>query len=333
VLSTRFTELVGCSVPIQQAGMGAASPPALAAAVSEAGGLGMLGTARRGFPSGVGVSALLEQLRGLTSRPFGVNFILRDNVPIDRACFEMAAAYARVVDLFLWTQPDPGLIDLIHRGGALVACQVGSREEAVAATDAGADLIITQSIEAGGHVRGTIGLLALLSEVLEVVDVPVLASGGIGTGRAVAAALAAGADGVRLGTRFLAAEEAGVHPIWAQALIAARPRDTVYVEAFSPTWPNDPQPHRILRSCVEAAQAFEGEVVGETLSLDGTREPVRRFSGVADRTTTGAIEAMWLAAGESVGGVKCVQPAAEIVRELTDEAERLLRVGRDRLAF
>lgn len=108
MLTTRFTELVGCSIPIQQAGMGAASPPELAAAVSEAGGLGMLGTARRGFPSVAGLSALLEQLRALTSQPFGVNFILRDNQPIDRECFEMAAAAARVVDLFLWTRPIPG---------------------------------------------------------------------------------------------------------------------------------------------------------------------------------------------------------------------------------
>ena len=140
----------------------------------------------------------------------------------------------------------------------------------------------------------------------------------------MAAALAAGADGVRVGTRFLAAEEAGVHPIWAQALIAAQAQDTVYLEAFSPSWPNDPQAHRILRSCVEAAQAFQGEVVGETLSLDGNAGADRRFTGVADRTTSGAIEAMWLAAGKSVGGVKRVQPAAEIVLELAEDAERLL---------
>ena len=95
----------------------------------------MLGTARRRFPSVAGLSALLEQLRGLTSQPFGVNFIIKDNAPIERACFEMAAGYARVVDLFLWTLPDIGLIDLIHRGGARAPCQVGSREEAVAAAD------------------------------------------------------------------------------------------------------------------------------------------------------------------------------------------------------
>src|SRR5207249_7549168 len=133
----------------------------------------------------------------------------------------------------LWAPPDRGLLELLHRGGALVACQVGSREEAVAAAEAGCDFIVAQGIEAGGHVRGTIGLLALLGEVLDAVDVPVLAAGGIGTGRAVAAALAAGASGVRVGTRFVAAEESNAHPVYVEALIGARARDTVYTTAFS----------------------------------------------------------------------------------------------------
>jgi NAD(P)H-dependent flavin oxidoreductase YrpB (nitropropane dioxygenase family) len=140
----------------------------------------------------------------------------------------------------------------------------------------------------------------------------------------MAAALAAGADGVRIGTRFVASEEAGAHPIYVDALIGAHAQDTAYTEAFSATWPK--APHRVLRSCVAAAEANTNEIVGEIPSLDGTRFPITRFSAdVATRETTGAIEAMSLWAGESVGGVNRVQPAAEKVRELAEEAEKLLR--------
>jgi NAD(P)H-dependent flavin oxidoreductase YrpB (nitropropane dioxygenase family) len=325
MLATRFTELIGCSVPIQQAGMGAGAPPELAAAVSNAGGLGMIGTARAGGDNPALLAGLLEKTRKLTSRPFGVNFIIRENLwPVDPACFELAAKAARVVEFFLYAPPDPKLIDQIHHWGALVSAQVGSREEAVAATGAGCDIVIAQGINAGGHVRGTIGLLALLDEVLDVVTVPVLAAGGIGSGRAMAAALAAGAAGVRVGTRFVASEEAGAHPVYRDALLGARAHDTIYTEGFSATWPN--APHRVLRSCVAAAEANTNEIVGEIPSLDGTRFPFTRFSAdVATREATGAIEAMSLWAGESVGAVRRVQPAAEIVRELAEEAEKQLR--------
>jgi NAD(P)H-dependent flavin oxidoreductase YrpB (nitropropane dioxygenase family) len=183
---------------------------------------------------------------------------------------------------------------------------------------------VAQGIAAGGHVRGAIGLQALLDDVLEAVDLPVLAAGGIGTGRAVAAALTAGASGVRVGTRFVAAIEADAHPVYIERLIAARAEDTVYTEAFSTNWPN--APHRVLRSCLAAAEAFEGEVVGEQPSLDGPPETVRRFDCLTvTRETTGHLEAMSLWAGESVGAVRRIEPAADILRELVEEAERALR--------
>lgn len=324
MITTRFTDLVGCTVPIQQAGMGAAAPPELAAAVSNAGGLGMVGAARLGL-SPTTLGQLLERTRTLTSRPFGVNFIIRDQVdPSDYEVYEVAARGARVVELFLWAPPTRGLFELIHGHGALVACQVGSRDEAVTAVEAGCDIVVAQCMVAGGHVRGTIGMLALLDEVLDAIDVPVLAAGGIGSGRAIAAVLAAGADGVRVGTRFAAAEESGVHPIYAQALLDASARDSVYTEAFSVGWPN--APHRVLRSSLEAAEAFQGDIVGQKEHIDGGLIPWERFgSGVATRGSTGAIEAMPLWAGESVGGVTRIQPAAAILGELIDETERLVQ--------
>jgi len=155
-------------------------------------------------------------------------------------------------------------------------------------------------------------------------EIPVLAAGGIGSGRAIAAVLAAGADGVRIGTRFVASEEAGVHPVYSDALIAARSEDSVYGSTFHVGWPE--APHGVLRSAIDAAQAFDGEVVAKVLSLDGTERTVLRFSSsVADRSATGHIQAMALYAGQSVGAVKRVAPAREIIQELVKEAGDLLR--------
>ena len=325
MLATRFTELVGCTTPIQLAGMGAVATPGLAAAVSNAGGLGMLGTARPGLNIST-LDKILGQLRDLTSRPFGVNFIVEPGYEIDRKCFEMAAEAARVVEFF-YGDPDPELVRIVHDHGSLACWQVGSRDEAVAAAEAHCDLIVAQGLEAGGHVRGRIGLHALLAEVLEAITLPVIAAGGIATGRGVATALVAGADGVRIGTRFAAASESGAHPAYVAALVAATAEDTVYSEAFSRFWA---APHRVLRSCIAAAEAFEGDIVGERESLDGTRLPAFRFAPLSvDRTTTGAHQAMPFWAGEGVGAVKRVNSVREIVDELVTEAAAAFLQSRD----
>jgi NAD(P)H-dependent flavin oxidoreductase YrpB (nitropropane dioxygenase family) len=278
-----------------------------------------------GYPPAL-ISDVLDRLRPQTAGCIGANFILHFVDPDQvQECVAAAAASVRVVDFF-YTDPDAALVEIVHRQGALACWQVGSKEEAAAAVAAGCDFIIAQGIEAGGHVRGQIGMLALLSEVLDTVDVPVLAAGGIGTGRAMAAALAAGADGVRIGTRLIAAEEAEAHPTYVKALIAARPQDTIYTEAFPGSWPIN-APHRVLRSCLEAAEAFQGEVVGEGIDyLTGEQFPLKRFGTRAvTKSYTGTIEAMWLAAGESVGGVKKIASAADIMHDMTSEAEHLLR--------
>jgi NAD(P)H-dependent flavin oxidoreductase YrpB (nitropropane dioxygenase family) len=304
--------------------MGALANPRLAAAVADAGGQGMVSW--NGMPSDV-LAEQLDETRRQTQGVIGVNFLvpfLDEDRELICQALEVAATRANLIDFF-WADPDRSLIDQIHTGGALACWQVGSRAEALAAVDAGCDVVIAQGIEAGGHVRGRIGVLALLDQVLPAVDVPVLAAGGIGTGRALAAVLAAGADGVRMGTRFVAAQEAGAHPTYVKALIGAEPEDTVYTDAFSFDWPD--APHRCLRSAVEAATAFEGDVVGERfVAYYDKRMPVHRFQsiGVTD-DTTGEIEAMSLWAGESVGGVKRPQPAADIVKEVVEEAETLLR--------
>src|SRR5438876_4220254 len=329
MLQTKFTELLGCKVPLQQAGMGKIASPALATAVAEAGGLGMV--------SGIGaappeyVARVLDGLRRSTSGAFGANFIVagvRESGKLDADCLRVlgvAASRAPVVEFF-YEQPDPEHVEVAHVGGALVSWQVGSGPEAAAAERAGCDLIVAQGTEAGGHVRGKIGLLALLGEVLPSVKVPVVAAGGIGTGRAMAAALAAGASAVRVGTRFVASEEAGALPAYVDKLIAAEAKDTILTEAFSANWPN--APHRVLRFCVGAVERFQGEFVGETAQpwAPEVRVPLHARDSVgAGKSAHGAFEAMPLWAGESVDGVKRLQKAGEIVRELAEEAEKLLR--------
>jgi len=322
MLRTRFTDLVGCTVPLQQAPMGSFSRGRLAGAVSAAGGLGMVVVTGE---KATRVAQRLDDAMAQSRGPIGANFflVLCDQATLP-ACVATAAARVRVVDFF-YGQPDPALVAIVHEHGALASWQIGSLEEAVAAEAAGCDFIVAQGVEAGGHVRGQVGLLTLLSEVLEAVTVPVVAAGGIGTARAVAAALAAGADGVRVGTRFVAAEEAEAHPRYVEALIASRASDTLLADTFTLGYTG--APHRVLRTSAQAAAAFEGDVVGETYDPEsGTTRPIHRFQKMtATRHASGTIEAMPLWAGESVSGVRASQPAATIIDELMSEAEVLLR--------
>jgi NAD(P)H-dependent flavin oxidoreductase YrpB (nitropropane dioxygenase family) len=213
-------------------------------------------------------------------------------------------------------------VNTVHEGGALASWQVGSCAEAIAAERAGCDFVVAQGLEAGGHVRGTLALLPLLAQVLDAVRCPVVAAGGIATPRTLAAVLAAGAGGARIGTRFVAASESAAHPRYVELLLQAAGEDTVYTEAFSVMWPN--APHRVLRSCIEAASALQLEIVGE-LPLPTGVLPLPRFAVVAPtRDTSGHVEAMALYAGQGVGAVTRVQPASEIMRELIEGAAALL---------
>ena len=253
------------------------------------------------------LDALAEQ-----TTAFGVNFI----VPLmDRASLELAAERAPYVDFFL-ADPDPALVALVHGGGAVCGWQVESAEEARAAEAAGCDLVIAKAWESGGRKRieGPT-LLPLLDAVLDGVSMPVIAAGGIATPRGVAAALAAGADGVRVGTRFIAAAESDAHPAWIDAVIRAGADDAVVSTAFNVGLPV-PGPHRVLRSSIEAAEALADEQVG-VMRLAGAEIPVPRFAPQPPtRESTGAIEAMPFYAGQSAGAVTAIQPAAEIVAEL-----------------
>jgi nitronate monooxygenase len=293
---------------VQQAPMGSVSTAALAVAVADAGGVGSIGVL------GMSPAQVDKVLAGMVARTDGVlaaNFLTGG---IDSEAVAAAAARVRIVDFF-WADPDPALVEVAHRGGALACWQVGSLAEARAAAEAGCDVIAVQGTEAGGHVRGHSPLRPLLESVLGLgYDLPVLAAGGIGDAGAFAAALAAGADGVRAGTRFVAAAESGAHPLYKQAVTNAAAGETEITGAFSvcPLCATSPRA-RVLTSCVGALRDLDGDTVGE-MAQGGERVPVPRGHGTPPgAAATGHIDAMPMYAGESAAAITSVAPAAAIL--------------------
>lgn len=314
-MSTDVTELLGCRLPIQLAGMGWVAGVELAAAVIDAGGAGTIAPHLLPAP---GLAPVLDELVARVAGPVGVNVL----VPfLDLDAVDVAAARASYVEFF-YGEPDRSLVERVHRHGALAGWQVGSPGEATSAERAGCDFVIAQGVEAGGHVRGSTALLPLLDAVLEAVAVPVIAAGGIATARGVAAVLAAGAGAARVGTPFLAAAEADVHPEYRDAVLRAVAGDTELTTTFSTMWPD--APHRVLRTCIAAARARTADPVA-TIVLGDDTVPVPRLGPMAPTSTTrGDVAAMALYAGQAVGAVREVRPAARIVAELAEGARRLL---------
>ena len=279
----------------------------LPAAVAAAGGHGMFPAA---FLQAPYLERVIDDLDART-RAYGINFV---GVFLDRECLELAAHRAPLVDVFI-AEPDAEIVDTIHAGGALASWQVANGEQARAAEAAGCDLVVVQGVEAGGHPHGELGLLPLLDAVLDAVVVPVIAAGGIGSARGVAAVLAAGAAAARVGTRFIAATESAAHRLYKEALVSACADDAVLTRAFSVGDPVETT-QRVLVRALRNAESLERETAGEVV-LGGMRLPVPRFGSIPPTEgSTGAIEAMSLYAGQSVGGVKAVLPVASIMAEL-----------------
>ena len=315
-VTTRFTELVGCQVPIQLAPMGSVSTPALAVAVADAGGVASIAA------MGLTAAEVDQILAGMAARTPGVlaaNFLTGD---IDREAVAAAAARAQIVDFF-WADPDPALVELAHRGGALACWQVGSLDEAKAAAHAGCDVVVVQGTEAGGHIRGYTRLRPLLESVLGQLDLPVLAAGGIGDGGAFAAVLDMGGAGVRAGTRFIATTESGAHPAYKQAVVDAAAGATEITDAFSvcPLCASAPRA-RVLRSCIHAVRDLPGETAGET-TVAGRRIALPKGHGLPPgAAATGHIDAMAMYAGESAAAISAVEPAAQVIQSWCAAAEQ-----------
>jgi len=293
--------LGGTLVPIQQAPMGAVSGVRLVRAVAAAGGIGTLPV--NGLASAQ-VAAVLDEVTTRASGDVAVNFT-GDAIDIDAVA--AAAERVRLVDFF-WAEPVPALIEIVHFAGALASWQVGSVREAEAAADAGCDVLCVQGIEAGGHVRGTTALLPLLEQVLHRVRLPVLAAGGISDAPDVAAVVAAGASGVRIGTRFVATVESGAHPAYKQAVVDADEGSTVVTDAFAdcPLCRSSPRAH-VLRNAVAALEASARR---GTNSRPGSGRP-------PTEETAEPVDAMAMYAGEGVSRITHVQTAANVIGSLT----------------
>ena len=305
--------------------MGGAVTPPLAAAVSDAGGLGMLPLT---WTAPEEIGAVVDETRKLTERPFGVNLGLAWD---QRERLASALGAGVPVVSFFWG--DAGaVIGEARRGGAVVFVTVGTAEEGRAAAAAGADVIVAQGWEAGGHVWGTVSTFALVPRVVDAVaPVPVVAAGGIADGRGLAAALALGAAGVWVGTRFLAASEAAIHPDYRRRILAAGEADTFYGTLFDRGWAD--APHRTLRnSTVEAWEragrppsgSRPGEDDEPASRPDGT--PINRYaSSTPTGSMAGDVEPLPHWAGQGVGLVTREETAADIVASLVGEAEEAMR--------
>jgi NAD(P)H-dependent flavin oxidoreductase YrpB (nitropropane dioxygenase family) len=240
-MQTALCECLRIELPIIQAPMGGAVGPRLAAAVSNAGGLGMLVLWRADLAT---VRQQIRETRALTSRPFGVNLNLE--FPQQERLDVCLAEGVHIISFF-WRDPAV-LMPRVKTAGATVLHTVGSAVAARRAVDCGVDVIVAQGWEAGGHVRGTVATMPLIPAVVDAVSpVPVVAAGGIADGRGLAAALALGAAGAWIGTRFLASREAAIHPRYRELLLKAGENDTVFLEElFDVNWPK--APHRVLRN-------------------------------------------------------------------------------------
>jgi NAD(P)H-dependent flavin oxidoreductase YrpB (nitropropane dioxygenase family) len=226
----------------------------------------------------------------------GVNFLMPFHPSLDEIA--TAGRRCRVVEFF-YADPSPDVVSAGHSVGALSGWQVGSANEALAAAAAGCDYVVAQGNEAGGHVRGRLGLDELLAQVLAFVQIPVVAAGGIATAERVAALLRSGADAVRVGTRFVACPESGAHPDYVRSILAATGNGTVITEWYDDKgdWPN--APHRVLRCSLEAAQQT------------GWRSTAPPYRGV-DRDPAD----MAMYAGAGVGEVTVSEPAMRVVDDL-----------------
>jgi NAD(P)H-dependent flavin oxidoreductase YrpB (nitropropane dioxygenase family) len=318
-------ERLGIEIPIIQAPMGGAVGPALAAAVSNAGGLGTLAL------WGADIDTLRRQVRetqALTSKPFAVNLNLE--FPQEErleACLQEGVP----IISFFWREPS-ALVERAKEAGVIVLHTVSTAKEARHAVACGVDVVIAQGWEAGGHVRGTVATMPLIPAVVDAVgSVPVVAAGGIGDGRGFAAALALGASGAWIGTRFLASNEAAIHPHYRERLLGATEDDTVYLEElFDIGWPR--APHRVLRNSTVAAWERAGRPTtgtrpgeGEVVASSKSRGPIVRYrSYTPGADAEGDIDALSLWAGQSVALIHKVQPAGEIVREIVSEAQTIL---------
>jgi NAD(P)H-dependent flavin oxidoreductase YrpB (nitropropane dioxygenase family) len=319
-LRTRLCELFDIDYPIVLGGMSTATSPSLVAAVSNAGGLGTLGLSSTPPDQ---IAAAITSVRALTNRSFAVNFLL---FGVNDQAVDAALAQRPPVVSYAWAWSDQDLrpyIERAHAAGAKVTYMVSVVQDAVRAVEAGADVIVAQGSEGGGHV-GLMGTMPLVPMVVDAVSpIPVLAAGGVADGRGLAAAIALGADGVLLGTRFMATTEGPLHPNMKQAVVDSDGHDTVLTEipdlARGETWPG------------AYSRAWRNAFIAEWSGREGELRRRRRevAQQVAEARAEGDVQHSPLLFGQDAGLIDEIIPAGDVVRSIADGAARIIR---DRLA-
>ncbi len=317
LLTTSLRSVLEIEHPIIQGPLGGPFEvgPELPAEVSNAGGLGSVATALRTPEQ---VRAEIVEVRRLTGgRPFAVNVSRR---PFDEAVFD--AVLAERPPVISLAVGDPGdLVERAHAAGCLFVEQVTTVEQAGQAAEAGVDAIVAQGAEAGGF-SGAVGTMALVPQVVDAVaPLPVIAAGGITDGRGLAAALALGADGVNVGTRFLASSEARIAEEWKQAVLAASAEDAVKVD-FAEHLVPPPTEGGWLTVPRAVRTQFIDNWLGRSHDVASRADDLR--NEVATAMREGRIHEYLPLAGQSAGAVAEILPAAEIVRRIVAEAEQTL---------
>jgi enoyl-[acyl-carrier protein] reductase II len=314
VMQTRLTEMLGIEHPVMLAGMGGVSFARLVAAVSEAGGFGTLGAATM---SSEELASEMQQVRELTAAPFGVDLLAALPERMVSGAREIVKGGASLFVAGLGVPRE--IIEVLHEGNVLVASMCGKVRHAIAAVEAGCDFVIAQGTEAGGH-TGTVATFPLVPQIVDEVGdrVPVVAAGGIFDGRGLAAALALGADGVWIGTRFIATPEARTVPGYKEALLRTPEDGTVISRGFTGKtlravrneWtqyveehPEElaPFPEQMMRAVAAKALHLGGD---ENADVDPDKE--------------------CYPAGQGVGAIHELVPAGDLVRQIVEEAERAL---------
>jgi nitronate monooxygenase len=325
-LRSPVCRLLGCDLPILLAGMGGVARSELVAAVAKAGGYGILGMVRE-TPELIAQN--IAAVRAETDRPFAVNLIPSATDPK-----LLDAELGTCLDLgipamcFFWDVV-PAAVARAKAAGCLVLHQVGSLQAALAAEAAGADVLIVQGVEAGGHVHGTVGALVLVEQVVRRVRLPVIASGGFATGASLIAAMALGAEGIHCGTAFLATVESFAHDDHKARVLAAMAEDTVHTDIYALNWPPN-TPVRVIRNAV--TDAIGHRLMGhrpdllprEVIAREEGRPLLRYSTDSPLRTTTGDLEAMAAYAGQSAALIDTLPTAAERIATIMDEARTAL---------
>ena len=322
MLRTRLCEQLGIDLPIFGAGTGAIATTRLAAAITNAGGFGMIGV---GADPTSRVLERIRELRGLTRGPVGVNVILEVHPPE-----AIEAILAEGVDVLATGFGEAGpWVERAHAVGALLFHRCETPAEARAAVTAGADVVVAQGSDSGGH-TGIVPTFALVPQVVDAAGgIPVLAAGGIADGRGLVAVLALGAAGALIGTRFVASAESAAHELYKRGIVAATATDSLETDIFEIGWPG--RPERALRNSTTAAWEREAEPrvrpsarPVEMIARRGDFEIPRFSVDTPFEGDEGDVEAMAMYAGAAAGLVHEVLPAAEIVRRVAAEAEAVL---------